>query len=156
MITVKEIKESKTDKQWHRLYNAYIKNYNKLSEKLDGSVYDSMSFVEYKDTYANLYVGGIRQNITRTIVAKEAIVSTAQARVAADVLFNMAIEATKQEHETGYITDAQQAIISLFKQYAGSRTKMKNAIRKQPSIRDFLGEATQSEGKTWTEYIPSP
>lgn len=155
-MTINEIKQSKSDKQWQRLYNAYIKNYNKLSERLNGNVYDAMSFVEYKDTYANLYLGGIRQNITRTIVAKEAIVSTKQARVASYVLFNMAIAAQGKLHNGDEVTLAETYIMEYFKQFKGSRYNMQNYLRKNPDLIDLLSKSSQELGKSWTEYIPSP
>lgn len=155
-MTISEIKASKTDKQWERLYNSYIKNYNKLSERLEGNVHDAMSFVEYKDVYANLYIGGVRQNITRTIVSKEAIVSSRQANIGAVVLKEMAIRALIEQEETGEITLAQSVVIDIAKLFKGSLTKIKNYLRKHPELLKFLSDAAQEQGNSFSEYIPSP
>lgn len=69
----------KSEKNWDRLYDAYLRQHERSSMNLRGNIEDTLTKVEYKSLYKNMLNSGITQNITRTIVQKEARVSGRQA-----------------------------------------------------------------------------
>lgn len=71
--------KSKSEKNWDRLYDAYLRQHERSSMNLRGNIEDTLTKVEYKSLYQNMVSSGITQNITRTIVQKEAKVSGRQA-----------------------------------------------------------------------------
>lgn len=71
----------KSEAEWNRLYDAYLRQHSKKEMELAGNIDQTLTKVEFKGLYTSAVNEGVRTNITRRIVQSEAKVSYKQARV---------------------------------------------------------------------------
>ena len=116
--------KSKSEKNWDRLYDAYLRQHERSAMNLRGNIEDTLTKVEYKSLYQNMVNSGITQNITRTIVQKEAKVSGRQARVRMKVAKNM-LRKVEQK------IDAKESIT------AGEFEVYKLLLKEKLTLKDF-------------------
>lgn len=125
----------RSEAQWQKLYNAYLRQQSKLSEELSGNVYSTLSMAEFKGNYNSLWMGGVRQNITRTLVQRSARVSYRKARIFTNMIKNI----KKEIEENKTPTPQELAILQTFNAYGG---KIKD-IRRNPILADAIDEYYQ-------------
>lgn len=116
----------RSEAQWQKLYNAYLRQQSKFSEELNGNVYSTLSLAEFKGNYNSLWMGGIRQNITRTLVQRSARVSYRKARIFTNIIKNM----TKEIESKQFATPEELAVLEAFQTFGG---KIKD-IRREPIL----------------------
>lgn len=140
----------KSDKEWNKLYSAYLRQHEKLSEQLNGNVHQVLSKVEYREQYKGLMLGGIEQNITRTIVSREAVVSTKQARYRVKVARAM-LENIKESQEMGIqLTQNEIELLEKSKKYGLSVS----SFRKEYDLSQSIQEIARDEEASYSEWVP--
>lgn len=152
--------KSKSEKNWDRLYDAYLRQHERSSMNLRGNIEDTLTKVEYKSLYQNMLNSGITQNITRTIVQKEAIVSGKQARVRMEVAKNM-IKSVEQKIDSGEQIPYYE--YEMYRNLLKSNFTMKD-FRTNPEISNILNEYISEYNRSrevqdrisYAEFIDSP
>lgn len=137
--------EYKSDTEWNRLYNAYLRQHSKKEMELAGNIDQTLTKVEFKGLYTSAANEGVRTNITRRIVQSEAKVSYKQARVR----YNMYKEfmATIERK-----IDMGEDIP--FYEYAAYRELLKStisikSIRQEPNIEDIFNTYINAYNKNY-------
>lgn len=154
--------QHKSEAQWKRLYDSYLRQYSKLSESLNGLVNRALTIVEYKGIYTNALNQGIKTNITRKLVQQVAEVSYDAARVRVGV-YKKFMETIEKKIDSGEEVPAYE-----FEAYTKLLRKditLKNIRRDVDFIdifRDYLDEVNlrrnvEKEGYiSYREFITSP
>lgn len=138
----------RSEAQWQKLYNAYLRQQSKFSEELSGNTYSTLSLAEFKGNYNSLWMGGVRQNITRKLVQRSARVSYKQSRVFATAIQNMKNEIINNQNAT----PAEIAILNEFNLLGG---KIKD-IRRNPEIIEVMSQYMKlKEATSFSEWIPT-
>lgn len=152
--------KKKSEKNWDRLYNAYLRQHERSSMNLRGNIEDTLTKVEYKSLYQNMLNSGITQNITRTIVQKEALVSGRQARVRMEVAKNM-LKSIEQKIDMGESVSSNE--FELYKSLLRQKLTMRD-FRTNPELSSILNEYISDINKSrnaqdkvsYAEFIDSP
>ena len=150
----------KSEKNWDRLYDAYLRQHERSSMNLRGNIEDTLTKVEYKSLYQNMLNSGITQNITRTIVQKEALVSGRQARVRMEVAKNM-LKSIEQKIDMGESVSSNE--FELYKSLLRQKLTMRD-FRTNPELSSILNEYISDINKSrnaqdkvsYAEFIDSP
>lgn len=153
-------KNIKSEKNWDRLYDAYLRQHERSSMNLRGNIEDTLTKVEYKSLYQNMLNSGITQNITRTIVQKEALVSGRQARVRMEVAKNM-IKSIEEKIDMGESVSSNE--FELYKSLLRQKLTMRD-FRTNPELSSILNEYISDINKSrnaqdkvsYAEFIDSP
>lgn len=153
-------KNIKSEKNWDRLYDAYLRQHERSSMNLRGNIEDTLTKVEYKSLYQNMLNSGITQNITRTIVQKEALVSGRQARVRMEVAKNM-LKSIEQKIDMGESVSSNE--FELYKSLLRQKLTMRD-FRTNPELSSILNEYISDINKSrnaqdkvsYAEFIDSP
>lgn len=152
--------KSKSEKNWDRLYDAYLRQHERSAMNLRGNIEDTLTKVEYKSLYQNMLNSGITQNITRTIVQKEALVSGRQARVRMEVAKNM-LKSIEQKIDMGESVSSNE--FELYKSLLRQKLTMRD-FRTNPELSSILNEYISDINKSrnaqdkvsYAEFIDSP
>ena len=152
--------KSKSEKNWDRLYDAYLRQHERSSINLRGNIEDTLTKVEYKSLYQNMLNSGITQNITRTIVQKEALVSGRQARVRMEVAKNM-LKSIEEKIDMGESVSSNE--FELYKSLLRQKLTMRD-FRTNPELSSILNEYISDINKSrnaqdkvsYAEFIDSP
>lgn len=155
-----KIIKSKSEKNWDRLYDAYLRQHERSSMNLRGNIEDTLTKVEYKSLYQNMLNSGITQNITRTIVQKEALVSGRQARVRMEVAKNM-LKSIEQKIDMGESVSSNE--FELYKSLLRQKLTVRD-FRTNPELSSILNEYISDINKSrnaqdkvsYAEFIDSP
>ena len=157
-------KNIKSEKNWDRLYDAYLRQHERSAMNLRGNIEDTLTKVEYKSLYQNMVSSGITQNITRTIVQKEAKVSGRQARVRMEVAKNMLKKVKEKINMQEPLTVSE---FEVYKMLLNEKLTLKE-FRTNPELSLILNEyisevnrmrelAGEDDSKiSYAEFIDSP
>jgi hypothetical protein len=152
--------EHKSESEWNRLYNAYLRQHSKKEMELAGNIDQTLTKVEFKGLYTSAVNEGIKTNITRKIVQSEAKVSYKQARVRMMVARNMLQQIQYAQHIGAVLSDEELAMLEEFGGTGGINVKK---FRTNPHVMDkidkyleWLNRYNEGEDYSYAEFIDSP
>lgn len=154
----------KSEAEWNRLYDAYLRQHSKKEMELAGNIDQTLTKVEFKGLYTSAINEGVRTNITRRIVQSEAKVSYRQARVRMEVARNMLEQVQYAQHLGIPLSDEEIAILNEFGGKGGITIRkfrtIPNIMSKIDAYLDFLNTRGQAAGEgedySYAEFIDSP
>lgn len=152
--------EYKSDSEWNRLYNAYLRQHSKKEMDLAGNIDQTLTKVEFKGLYTSAANEGIKTNITRKIVQSEAKVSYKQAKVRMMVARNMIEQIQYAQHLGAVLSDEELAMLDEFGGKGGITIKKfrtnPNIMNKIDSYLEWLNRYNEGENYSYAEFIDSP